>query len=76
MIKHIKLVPFIIGIVLGIIAVVFVKPEQTVVYKYPNPATADKTVYKDKNGICYRYRANKVDCDKNESKMKDFPLSK
>lgn len=76
MIKHIKLVPFLIGVVIGIIAVIFGKPEQNVVYKYPNPKTAKDTVYKDKNGICYRYVANLVDCDKNEAKLKEFPISK
>ena len=76
MIKHFRLLPFIIGIVVGIIAIMFVKPERTVVYKYPNPEGSEKIVYKDKNGVCYRYKANKVDCDKNQDKLKEFPLSK
>ena len=33
-------------------------------------------VYKDKNGVCYKYIATKADCDKNESRLKDFPLNK
>jgi hypothetical protein len=53
-----------------------IKPEKEVVYKYPNPGNDEKNTYKDKNGVCYQYVAKKVDCDKNESKMKDFPLSK
>jgi hypothetical protein len=53
-----------------------IKPEKDVVYKYPNPGDKEKLIYKDKNGVCYQYVAKKVDCDKNESKMKDFPLSK
>jgi len=52
------------------------KPEQNITYKYPHPDSADKMIYKDKNDVCYRYKATKVDCDKNESKLKDFPLSK
>lgn len=76
MIKHFRLLPFIVGIVVGIIAIMFVKPEKTVVYKYPNPEGTEKIVYKDKNGICYRYKATKVDCDKNQDKLKEFPLSK
>jgi hypothetical protein len=47
-----------------------------VVYKYPNPESSDKIIYKDKNGICYAYSPTKVDCDKNEDKLKNFPLSK
>jgi hypothetical protein len=76
MLKHIKIIPLICGIVIGIIAVILIKPQQNVVYKYPTPETSGKDIYKDNNGICYKYIANKVDCDKNESRLKDFPLSK
>ena len=76
MIKHMRLVPFVCGLVIGIFAVLYVKPEETVVRKYPTPETAKDLVYKDKNGVCYKYTANKVDCDKNEARLKDFPLSK
>jgi len=76
MIKHIALYPLLAGLAIGIVAILMIKPEKTVVYKYPNPETSEKAIYKDKNGVCYRYQANKVDCDKNESKLKDFPLSK
>jgi hypothetical protein len=76
MINHIRIVPLLTGLVIGIIAILCVKPEETVIYKYPHPDIADKTIYKDKNGVCYRYKATKVDCDKNQDKLKDFPLSK
>ena len=76
MIKHISFFPLCIGIVVGILAVVFVKPEQKIIYKYPNPQTCGKVVYKDKNGVCYKYAAKKLDCDKNETRLKNFPLSK
>jgi len=75
MLKHIKLIPLLIGIVIGICAVVFVKPEHKVVYKYPTPASCEKNVYKDKNGVCYKYSAKELDCDKNEKRLKNFPLS-
>jgi len=76
MIKHIKLFPLFIGIVVGILAVVFVKPEQKVIYKYPTPVSCGKTTYKDKNGVCYKYSAKELDCDKNEDRLKMFPLNK
>jgi len=76
MFKHIMIVPFIIGIVIGVIGVYVVKPEQTVVRKYPNPVEKNKTIYKDKNGVCYTYSSKETDCDKNESRLKPFPLSK
>ncbi len=76
MIKHIKLFPLMIGILIGILAVVFIKPEQKIIYKYPTPVTCDKTIYKDTNGVCYKYSAKELDCDKNEARLKQFPLSK
>ena len=75
MLNHIRIVPLLAGMVIGIIAFLFVKPQQNVVYKYPTPDNAGKTVYKDKNGVCYQYKVTPVDCDKNESRLKEFPLS-
>ena len=74
MISHIRIVPLLAGLVLGIIAILFVKPEDTVVYKYPHPDIADKTIYKDKNGVCYQYSAEKQDCSANREKQKPYPL--
>jgi hypothetical protein len=76
MFKHIVIIPLIIGIVVGIVGVYLVKPDQKIVYKYPNPVEKNKTIYKDKNGVCYTYSAKEKDCDKNESRLKPFPLSK
>jgi hypothetical protein len=76
MLKHIELFPLAAGFIVGIIAILFIKPQQTIVYKYPTPETAEKMIYKDKNGVCYKYNSNKLDCDKNESRLKDFPLNK
>lgn len=76
MLKHIRLIPLLVGIVIGIIGILFINPEKNVIYKYPTPENAEKIVYKDKNGVCYTYKANSVDCDKNESRLKDFPLNK
>ena len=76
MFKHFQVIPFVIGIVIGIIGVIYIKPEQTVVRKYPNPTDKTKTIYKDKNGVCYTYSAKAMDCDKNEARLKPFPLSK
>ncbi len=76
MIKHIRLIPLVLGIIAGVIAVLFVKPQQIVVYKYPTPENAGKVIYKDKNNVCYRFSATEQNCDKNESRLKDFPLNK
>lgn len=76
MLKHIQIIPLVIGLIIGIIAIVVAKPQMNITYKYPTPETADKIVYKDKNGICYKYKSTQVDCDKNESRLKEFPINK
>jgi hypothetical protein len=76
MFNHIRWTPLLIGLVVGVIAIIFVKPEKSIIYKYPNPELKEPTVYKDKNGVCYRYKSTVVECDKNEAKLKEFPLSK
>ena len=75
MLDHIRPIPLLAGVVLGIIGFLFVKPPQNVVLKYPTPENAGKIVYKDKNGICYQYKAMSVDCDKNEGRLTEFPIS-
>ena len=75
MIRHIRWMPLLIGLVVGVIAIIFVKPEKSIIYKYPNPELKEPTVYKDRNGVCYRYQSTVVDCDKNEAKLKEFPLN-
>lgn len=75
MFQRLQIIPLIIGIIIGVIAIFFIKPEKTIVYKYPNPENLEKIIYKDKNGICYGYSSKKVDCDKNQDKLKNFPLS-
>ena len=75
MFSHIQLSYLALGIVIGVIGLLFLKPEKTVVYKYPNPSTCGKTTYKDRNGVCYHYTCEKVDCDKNEGTLKSYPLA-
>jgi hypothetical protein len=75
MLKHINIIPLVAGIVIGIIGIYFINPTKNVVYKYPTPDNSGNIVYKDKNGVCYKYNAKEVDCDKNESRLKDYPLS-
>jgi hypothetical protein len=76
MLKHIRVLPLIIGVIIGIIIVFIAKPSKNIIYKYPTPETSSKLVYKDKNGVCYKYSTKEVKCDLNESRLKDFPISK
>lgn len=72
--EHINILGIVAGVVVAIIFGFVVKPEKKIIFKYPNPATAGQTIYKDKNGICFKYDAKELDCDKNEKRLKDFPV--
>jgi|LauGreDrversion4_2_1035121.scaffolds.fasta_scaffold14757_2 hypothetical protein len=75
MLHHLRLWPFVLGFTLGIIGILYVRPDQNVQYRYPVPDQAKDLVYKDRNGLCFQYLPKEVDCDANESKLKSFPLS-
>jgi hypothetical protein len=75
MFKHFNIYAFVFGIIIGIIGIYFVKPEQTQIVRNPHPDNVGKLVYKNKNGICYKYTAKKIDCDKNESRLSPYPLT-
>jgi len=74
MLQHLRLVPFLIGVVVGLAVFFFYKTPQTVVYEYPHPQNVNTRVYRDKNGVCYKYNATEVNCDENESTLKAYPL--
>ena len=71
-----KLLPFAIGVVAGVVYIMLGgRGSHDVIYKYPHPTTVDALVYKDPNGACYRYKVEQVNCDANEKKLKEYPLS-
>jgi hypothetical protein len=70
------LVPFVIGLMVGGLYVLMGgQGAHETIYKYPHPKTVDALVYKDPNGACYRYMVQEVNCDKNQGKLKEYPLS-
>ncbi len=72
--KQFKLMPFLLGLGLGIILLRFVKFEPPTILDYPHPDTVKNRVYRDKNGVCYRYTSVEVSCDKNEGTLKPYPI--
>lgn len=74
--KFFHFVPFILGLTVGIVYIALGgKGAHEVIYKYPHPTTVDALTYRDPNGACYRYKVEQVNCDKNEKKLKEYPLS-
>ena len=54
--------------------VYILKPAPMVIQKIPNLENAGTLVYKDRNGTCFTYHTNQVDCNKVEDKIKPFSL--
>lgn len=75
MFHHIRIYPLLIGIIFGIVGILFMKPDQIIQYKYPIPDQAKELIYKDRNGLCFQYLPREVNCDQNEGRLKPFPLS-
>lgn len=72
--NHFQILPFLLGIVTGIVMLYFYKPEPVILYKYPHPSNVNGRTYKDKNEVCYHYTSKEVNCDENEGTLKPYPL--
>lgn len=66
--------PLLMGFTIGIFIVYILKPAAVVIVKYPNLDNVKDTVYRDRNGTCFKYDIQEVDCDKSEDRIKSYPL--
>jgi len=74
MFGHFRIIPFVLGIALAAGIMSFYKPEKMIIHQYPHPKDSEGKIFRDKNGICYTYSSHEVDCDANESSLKDYPI--
>jgi hypothetical protein len=74
MLKHIRCIPFTVGVLVGVAVLLFYKAPRKVVYEYPHPQNVNDRVYRDENGVCYKYSSQKVGCDANEATLKQYPI--
>ena len=71
---NIQFFPMLESFAVGIFIVYILKPSPLIILKYPNLENAGKLIYRDRNGTCFVYEANEVDCNANEKRIKPFPL--
>jgi hypothetical protein len=71
---NIKFFPLLLSFAFGIFFVYILKPAPVIIIKYPNIENAGKLIYKDRNGTCFVYETKEVDCNKNEARIRAFPL--
>ncbi len=62
------------GIIIGFILLRMFAIDRPIFYKWPSPANAGKVTYKDKNDVCYTYKADTVDCKAKGITVKPLPL--
>jgi hypothetical protein len=68
-----KLLPFVAGLFIGGIIFFGLKPDtKDRVVKWPNPENAGKVVYRDRNGLCYTFESQIVDCAKVKDKLQTY----
>lgn len=65
---------FIIVFIISMIAVYFMHPEPTVIYRFPNPNNAGKLTYQNEDKSCYKYEANQVKCPSDPNLILEHPL--
>jgi hypothetical protein len=66
---------FLISFAIGIAYVYFTTPRPRIVIKYPNPYNSEKITYQDDTKACYKYKAEKVVCPKDETEITPQPIS-
>ena len=64
MLKYIDPIAFLLSLFVGFFLVYSMMPPPKVVVKYPTPENSGKVVYRDDQGVCYKYAAKKVECSK------------
>lgn len=66
---------FLAGLIAGIFLVVAIRLKAKEVIRYPTPETAETTIYRDKNGVCFKFKSEEVSCDEHKDKVQEFPLA-
>lgn len=74
MLNHFRIIPFLVGVFIGFVGIYLMKPSDKTVLKYPTPENVNNITYRDQNGICYSYKVDEVDCDKNQGTLSEYPL--
>ena len=67
--------PFFISLFIGLMMCYALTPPPKVVFKYPTPENADKTIYQDKSENCYKYVVDEVECPANKNEIKEQPIN-
>ena len=65
---------FIIAFAVGLFFCYIMHPKPDIIVKFPSPYNAGQVVYVDNDNSCYKYKADKVECPLDKSKIKAQPI--
>jgi hypothetical protein len=74
LLRRINLKVFLLAFAFGLLACYMMAPAPEVVVKFPSPYNAGQVVYKDKAGTCFKYKADKSSCPRDQSSVKQQPI--
>jgi len=65
---------FFMALGIGLLYTYLTTPYPKIVYKFPTPYNAGKITYVDESNVCYKYKANKVQCPIDKSKIRNIKI--
>lgn len=65
---------FILSFGVGLLYVYLTQPPLKVVVRYPTPFNAGKVTYRDSADTCFQFKAKKVECPADRTKVKKQPI--
>lgn len=74
MFKYLDPLYFFIGLSIGLFFTYISTPIPEIVIKYPTPENAGKIIYRDNADVCYKYKAKRVECPNDETKIKPLEI--
>lgn len=73
--KKIRPLYFFLSFAFGLLCVYILTPPPKVVMKFPSPYNVDHVVYRSEDDDqCYKYKAEKSECPKDQTKIKPQPF--
>jgi len=69
LLEYIDPLVFMLALFVGLAYTYFTTPAPKILIKYPTPFNIKDTIYRDTNGVCYKYLINEVPCPQDKSKI-------
>ena len=74
LLSFIDIPTFLTSLSVGLFIVYITAPKPEVIFVYPNPDNEEKILYKDRSGMCHRFKSKQVKCPNNKSLIRKYPI--